>query len=209
MSKRKTILEVQAEFPDVLVLKYENNKNIVVRYECGHVVSGVAAGSLRAGQRCGRCSHNAPKGVLERQAEFGDVIVLKAEDRKNMIVKYECSHVAKTTASNLRKGARCGLCCPGGYKTDKPGWLYFMERPGEMQIGITNDPDDRLRRHAREGWELVDMDGPHDGTATLRRESAIKKHLRENSLLIEGTRENWLSSMWSPSSITAIEKAKV
>ena len=320
MSKRKTILEVQAEFPDVLVLKYEGADAVTVRYECGHVVSGVAAGSLRKGNRCRKCSHNAPKGVLEYQAEFGDVIVLKVENSKNMIVKYECGHVRETAAhnlragqhcgecshnapkgvlqrqaefddllvlkvenafavtvrgecghvwtahasslragnrcaqcsptapkgvleyqaefqdvlvlkvesalavtvkspicghvwtartNNLRNGSRCRRCCSRGYNPGKPGWLYFMERPGEMQIGITNDPDRRLATHAREGWELVEMDGPRCGTTILRREKAIKKHLRENDLLIEGTHENWLSSMWSPHSITAIEKVRV
>ena len=262
MSKRKTILEVQAELPDVLILKYENNQAATVKYGCGHVASGVTAGSLREGKRCGRCSPNtpkglleyqaefddplvikvedaravtvkyecghvakarasdlrrgdrcgrcspkAPKGVLERQAEFGDVIVLKVEDSRNIVVKYECGHVATTRASHLKNGHRCGCRRPGGYKTNKPGWLYFMERPGEMQVGITNVPDRRLKEHARDGWELVEMDGPHDGTAILNRENAIKKHLKTNDLLIEGTQENWPTAMWSPQSLATIEHA--
>ena len=205
----KSVLEYQAEFTDLIVLKVDGSRAVTVKGSCGHVWVSTGA-SLRAGRRCGRCSPKAPKGVLEYQAEFQDVLVLKYESALAVTVKSPiCGHVWATQASNLRAGQRCGRCCPGGYKTDKPGWLYFCERPGEMQIGISNTPKKRLKEHAREGWELIEVDGPHDGTAILNREKAIKKHLRENDLLIDGTHENWLSSMWSPHSITAIEKAKV
>ena len=206
---RKTIIEAQAEMPDLVVLKVDGAFAVTVKSPiCGHVWTAEAS-SLRKGQRCGRCSDKAKKGVLEYQAESPDLLILKVEDSRNITVLGTCNHVWVAEAGNLRAGQRCGLCCSYGYKTDKAGFLYFMERPGELQIGITNDPKKRLKEHAREGWELVQVDGPHCGQEIFDRENAIKKHLRENDLLIDGTHENWLSSMWSPHSITAIEKAKV
>ena len=261
MNKRRTILEVQAEFPDVLVLKYENKKNVTVRgacgharstevsslrkgsrcgkcfgstskgvidyqrqfddilvlavngsraitvkYQCGHVAT-TQSGHLQKGKRCAQCSPNAPKDVLEYQAESPDLLVLKVESSFAVTVKGACSHVWTAHASSLREGHRCSKCAKSGYNPSKPGWLYFMERPGEMQVGITSVPDQRQATHAREGWQLVEMDGPHDGTTILNRENAIKKHLKSNGLLIEGTQENWATAMWSPHSLAAIEQA--
>jgi hypothetical protein len=206
MRKRKIISEVQAEMPDVLVLKYEGSLAVTVKGQCRHVWT-TQAGGLRAGQRCGKCYGNAPKGVLEYQAEMPDVLVLKYEGNLAVTVKGHCGHVWTTQAANLRVGHRCARCAVSGYKTDKPGFLYFMERPGEMQIGITNHFDQRMKRHAREGWELIEMDGPHDGTTILNRENAIKKHLKTSGLLIDGKQENWSTAMWSPYSLAAIEHA--
>ena len=151
VSAPRSVREYQAEFDDLLVVKVEDSRNVTVLGTCSHVWVAAAA-SLRKGKRCGQCSPSAPKSLLVYQAEFDDLLVLKAEGALAVTVKYECTHVAKTTAANLRKGQRCGRCANYGYKTDKAGFLYFMERPGEMQIGITNVPDQRLATHAREGW---------------------------------------------------------
>lgn len=202
----KGVLPYQAEFHDVLVLKYENSKAVTVKGTCGHVWTAQAS-HLRKGKRCGKCSHNAPKGVLPYQADFPDVLVLKAEGSRAVTVKGACGHAWTTEAGSLRSGHRCAKCAAYGYNPDKPGFLYFMERPGEMQIGITNHFDQRLATHAREGWELIEMDGPHDGTTIRNRETAIKKHLKTSGLLIDGTHENWLTPMWSPYSLAAIEHA--
>ena len=206
-SKRKTIPEVQAEMPDeILVLKYEGIQAVTVLGTCGHVRTAEWS-DLREGSRCGKCYGNAPKGVLEYQAEFDDLLVLKVENTDAVTVKGACSHVWTTTASRLRKGSRCAKCASYGYNPGKPAWLYFMERPGEMQVGITNHPDQRLATHAREGWQLVEMDGPHCGQEIVDREAAIRKHLKTNNLLVEGKKENWLTSVWSPHSLAAIEDA--
>ena len=202
----KGVLEYQTEFPDLLVLKVESSFAVTVKYECGHVAK-TTAGSLRAGSRCGQCHGNAPRSVLQRQAEFPDLLVLKVESASAVTVRGKCGHVWTAAASHLRAGQRCRRCANYGYNPGKLAWLYFMERPGEMQIGITNVPKKRLATHARDGWELIEMDGPHDGTAILNREAAIKKHLKTNDLLIEGTHENWPTAMWSPQSLATIEHA--
>ena len=204
----KSVLEYQAEVgDDLLVLKVEDSRNITVKGACGHVWTA-QAGALRAGHRCGECSPNAPKGVLGYQAEFNDLLILKVENAKAVTVKSPiCGHVWMAEAGHLRAGQRCAKCADYGYNPSKPAWLYLMERPGEMQIGITNVPDQRLATHAREGWQLVEMVGPRSGQEILDRETAIKKHLKTNDLLVDGTHENWLSSVWSPHSLAAIEQA--
>ena len=217
MGKRKDITAVQAELSDVLVLKYENKNAVTVKGQCGHVWT-TWAGNLRRGWRCGTCRHTsspaaAPvkphglrKDIIAVQATIPDVLILKYEDANSATVKGQCGHVWTTTVGNLRSGQRCGSCALRGYNPDKPGWLYFMERPGEMQVGITNVPDRRLDHHTRNGWQLIDIDGPHDGATIFSREKAIRTYLRDADLLIDGTLENWPTTSWEPSSLAVIER---
>ena len=46
------------------------------------------------------------------------------------------------------------------------------------QIGITNVPDDRLNRHNRHGWEVMELRGPMDGHLTQQWETAILRMLK-------------------------------
>ena len=66
------------------------------------------------------------------------------------------------------------------FDPNKDGWLYFMEHEslGYLQIGITNFPDDRLKLHAKFGWELLQLRGPMDGHLTGNWETSILKMLR-------------------------------
>jgi hypothetical protein len=47
-----------------------------------------------------------------------------------------------------------------------------------LQIGITNFPDDRLMRHRRSGWEVVELRGPLDGQLARELETAILRMLK-------------------------------
>ena len=47
-----------------------------------------------------------------------------------------------------------------------------------LQIGITNVPDDRLNRHKRLGWEVLEVRGPMDGHLTQQCETAILRMLK-------------------------------
>ena len=72
-----------------------------------------------------------------------------------------------------------------------------MERPGEFQIGITNDIKTRAKRHEREGWIMLDKRGPTSGEEILKFETELKRWIKENIGTIEGKRENWESSKLS------------
>jgi hypothetical protein len=47
-----------------------------------------------------------------------------------------------------------------------------------FQIGITNFPDDRLGRHIKLGWEVLELRGPMDGHLTQQWETAILRMLK-------------------------------
>jgi len=66
-----------------------------------------------------------------------------------------------------------------------------MERHGEQQVGITNEPEVRLARHACLGWRLLDIMGPVSGRHALETESTIKSWIAARGIVLAGTRENW------------------
>ena len=47
-----------------------------------------------------------------------------------------------------------------------------------LQIGITNVPDDRLKKHKKLGWKLLELRGPMDGHLTQQWETAILRMLK-------------------------------
>ena len=67
-----------------------------------------------------------------------------------------------------------------------------MERELDQQIGITNAPHTRMPTHRKDGWVLIEMVGPADGTKVKEAEAVVKQWLKANGLRIKGTHENWL-----------------
>ncbi len=88
----------------------------------------------------------------------------------------------------------CPTCAESGFNPNNPGWLYLMQRPNEQQLGITNFPEKRLKKHASAGWIELDMIGPHDGHQVQETEKKLKKWLKENIGTIPRTTENWFTS---------------
>jgi hypothetical protein len=79
-----------------------------------------------------------------------------------------------------RKITGCPTCAKTGFNPNADGFLYFISHiDWEMfQIGITNDPDSRLSRHRKLGWELLELRGPMDGSLTKQWETAILRMLK-------------------------------
>jgi hypothetical protein len=92
------------------------------------------------------------------------------------------------------------------------GFLYFIQHDQwEMiQIGITNFPTDRLKKHRGIGWELIELRGPMDGHLTQQWETAILRMLKakgadlSNSKIagkFDGYSEAWSKSAFEVRSI--------
>ena len=100
-------------------------------------------------------------------------------------LKWQCNegHIWVTSPNgrtNPGKPSGCPTCTIFGYDPNKDGWLYFMEHEslGYLQIGITNFPEARLKRHTKFGWELLQLRGPMDGHLTANWETSILRMLR-------------------------------
>ena len=117
-----------------------------------------------------------------------------------------------TAAISDRKITGCPTCSVSGFDPNADGYLYFLIQDNwEMfQIGITNAPDDRLNRHRKSGWELLEIRGPMDGHLTQQWETAILRMLKakgadlSNSKIagkFDGYSEAWSKSTFPVKSI--------
>ena len=77
-------------------------------------------------------------------------------------------------------GRGCAVCAPTGFDPSRPAWLYFLHHDGwaMQQVGITNDPDERIGTHKRSGWELVGIRKYDDGVLCASTEQAALTALR-------------------------------
>jgi len=98
--------------------------------------------------------------------------------------KWKCridgNHIWEAIVGNRAKGVGCPSCANSGFDPYSDGYLYFIEHFewSTFQIGITNNPEDRLSKHKRLGWELLELRGPMDGHLTQQWETAILRMLK-------------------------------
>jgi hypothetical protein len=84
-------------------------------------------------------------------------------------------------------------------------WFYFLERPGEQQLGITNYREVRLRFHAKFGWQELEVVGPFPGDEVLALEKKLKQWLRKEVGLVPGTHENWFTASLEVQSLAELK----
>jgi hypothetical protein len=130
--------------------------------------------------------------------------------------KWKCTeeHIWETVVAH-RTGLRktgCPSCAKFGFKPDHDAYLYLLEQEEwkMLQIGITNDLENRLNRHKGLGWEVVELRGPMDGHLTQQWETAILRMLKakgadlSNSNIagkFDGYSEAWSKSTFPVKSI--------
>lgn len=99
----------------------------------------------------------------------------------NMRLSWKCSvgHEWKTSPGHRTDGTGCPSCATSGFDYNSPSWLYFIRHDEwkMLQIGITNFPEQRLFRHKKNGWELIELRGPMDGMVAHEWEAAILRML--------------------------------
>ena len=184
---------------------------------CGHIVSP-KLGAISGGQGpCIYCAGKkmdateARKIMLASNLEPQEPFISVRKPWKSMC--RTCGNiVTPRLASVLKNGRACSYCSNTGFDTSKAGYLYFLIHPDwdMLQIGITNDPDTRLRQHERLGWKLQELRGPMDGLSTQMLERDILKALKlngadlKNSKVVgkfDGYSESWSNSILPITSI--------
>ncbi len=92
----------------------------------------------------------------------------------------ENGHRWKATVNDRSTGYGCPSCANSGFDPNQNGYLYFLIQPiwEIYQIGITNFPKVRLKRHSKNGFELLELRGPMDGHTAQELETAILRYLK-------------------------------
>ncbi len=113
--------------------------------------------------------------------------------------------------ARTKRGSGCHKCGHFGvFSVEDPAWMYLMERkgiPGEQQIGITNDINERIKTHKQKKWKLLDKTKNfYLGQAVLDIETIIKRWLKLEIGLVEGRKENWYMSNLKVKTLAEIQK---
>ncbi len=97
-------------------------------------------------------------------------------------VKWKCesNHIWISSILNRVNGSGCPSCSKTGYDPNQNGYVYFLIHPKwELyQIGITNNPDMRIKQHKKIGFELIELRGPIDGQKAQELETALLRYLK-------------------------------
>ena len=124
-------------------------------------------------------------------------------------VWWQCSkcpdHIWESRVNDRNNAKGCPFCAEYGFNPGKNAWFYLMQRPGEQQIGITNDLITRMRSHKRNGWTLIEHTASIPGQEILDAETAFKRWLKQEIGLMEGTTENWSTTKMEVQSLAELK----
>jgi len=106
----------------------------------------------------------------------------KVNGGSNKKLKWKCieGHVWSAIVGARSGGTGCPTCATHGFDPNLESWLYLLEHPDwEMfQIGITNFPDQRVGKHQKSGWKILELRGPIDGQHARDLETGILRMLK-------------------------------
>ncbi|TRZ85962.1 MAG: hypothetical protein D4R83_05510 [Streptomycetaceae bacterium] len=117
---------------------------------------------------------------IAAQAHNWDPSTVMAGTDKRLAWKCEFGHVWKVRGADRMRGSGCPSCAESGFDPNKDAFLYFLSHPNweMLQIGITNVPEVRFKKHRRLGWEVLELRGPMDGHLTQQWETAMLRMLK-------------------------------
>jgi hypothetical protein len=174
------------------------------RCSCGKVAK-IRLYSFNTGRRCSDCGGNKKKPLDEVKSifaeggcEFLDDSYIGSHHRHNY--RCSCGREAKISLSNFNNGKRCSGCAGYGFKNSKLSYFYLISRPNQYKVGIYNEGSDRLIRHRKNGWRLLEQVGPLCGNVVSELESVVVRGIRDKGILMgseafveefDGWTESW------------------
>jgi hypothetical protein len=229
--------DLAAKYPEIAAQaygwdpkKFTPNSNKRKKWTCslGHEWVSSIANRTKQGLGCPTCSNQKvlsgfndlatvdPK--LAREAYGWDPkTVTRGSNKKR---KWKCSegHIWSANIANRSgRGDGCPTCNAHGFDPNENAWLYLLEHDSweMLQIGITNDPDARTRKHKKLGWKIIELRGPSDGHSTQQWETAILRMLKAKGADLsnekiagkfDGYSEAWSKSKFEANSIKELMK---
>jgi hypothetical protein len=216
-------LAAQADGWDPRTLSAGSNKRVGWKCSIGH--KWVAPPGRRAqGRACPICSNQiiqpgfndlaTTHPELAAQADGWDPRSLSSGANKKRQWKCEFGHKWTAVVYSRTDGNGCPSCAKYGFKPSENAWIYLIENTtlGLLQIGITNNPEERIAKHRRSGFDLVlDIRGPLDGylardlersclNAFRKREARFVREI--NLTAFDGSTESWSISSLSVKTIS-------
>jgi hypothetical protein len=152
---------------------------------------------------------------IAKQAVGWDPTMYLGGTNKKFKWRCEEGHEWLASANGRTQGNGCPKCAKYGFNPGNDGWLYLLRhtRWEMLQIGITNSPDSRLKKHGSKGWELLELRGPMNGQLTRDWETSILKMLKTHGADLgptgiagrfDGYTESWMEESFPVASLKAL-----
>jgi hypothetical protein len=193
-----------------------------------HVWEATIASRAKTGVGCLVCSNRVTISGVNDLASTHPALAQELNEGRSLVsakqlnassikgVWWDCSSCGaawKATPSNRsRNHSGCPKCSKTGYDPTAEGYLYLLTRDEGtiQQFGISNVPEQRIAKHKRNGWEVLDVMGPADGYWVLETETALKMFFKKKGVLLDGAlldkfdgyTESWVSTELSFSSVS-------
>ncbi len=231
-SGRKILIgfnDLKSVDPELVAQAYGWNPEEFTRYSktklkwkgtCGHIWEATISNRYGRESGCPYCSSNAVlKGFNDLKTVAPEIAKYAYEwdpstvtARSGIYKKWKCGcgYIWETSPNSMvfsnQIGTNgCHACSRRNFRFSDDAYLYLMERDKDQQIGITNNPKNRFRRHYRNGWRLVELQGPSNAWKIHERELTIKRWIKSRVGCVDGTRENWFKTDLCVSSIAELE----
>lgn len=139
-------------------------------------------------KRCGRCGKTrkyTTEEIKQRYQDQGCVFLDDVYVNNNFKHKYlcRCDNIHFMKPSNFFQGKRCKKCSPtGGFLTNKPSYLYLLEKDDLYKVGIYNEGTRRIKDHILNGWKQIDEIGPLHGSWIQATETVIFQKLKSKNI---------------------------
>lgn len=190
--------------------------------ERGHEFFSVVGNRTHRNDYCPYCSNSlvlsgfndlaTTHPEIAKQAVGWDPSKYLGGTNKKFKWKCEEGHEWTASANGRTQGNGCPKCAKYGFNPGNDGWLYFMRHPQweMLQIGITNTPDGRLKKHGSKGWELLELRGPMNGQLTRDWETSILRMLKAHGAELgpsgvagrfDGYTESWVEKSYPAGSL--------
>jgi hypothetical protein len=174
---------------------------------------------------CPICSHKKLLGgfndlatthpELAKEADGWDPTSVIAGSKQKVSWKCQLGHTWMAQLNSRRQGRGCPSCSQTGFDPGKPGFLYLIDNFDlhMFQIGITNFPQNRLSRHKKSGWQILELRGPMKGRLTQQLETDCLHALEKRGAVLghkagiekfDGYSEAWTKASLNVSSIKQI-----
>jgi hypothetical protein len=169
-------LAVQADGWDPTRFSKGHNKKLEWKCNIGHIYSATINHRTNMNAGCPICAGKQTlRGFndlattnpdLASEAEGWDPTTITRGSNTKVLWKCPNGHTWKTAPTNRSRGEGCPSCSKSGFDPNRDGWLYLVyhEEWDLIQVGLTNNPENRLTDHRRTGFDTVlDLRGPMDG----------------------------------------------
>lgn len=198
---------------DATSVTARSNKKMHWKCKLGHEWDATITNRTKNGSGCPTCSgRDVERGVndlltthpnLAAEALGWDPRDVKAGSDKRLSWKCLEGHEWRSTVATRSRGSGCPSCARFGFKPDRDAWMYlvFDETRDLLQLGITNNRDERLAKHRRGGFDQVlDIRGPLDGVLARDLERACIRALERRGAVFvrdldldrfDGWTESW------------------